>query len=274
VAPVNDQLVIFRRDGSEITRLDMSLESDAEVLCANAAFKPGTPAKVILGLPVYSPDGRTVVVAAYCSNADANANPQNQYARLYRVSVESGVKEPLELSANLRYLASPGFSPDGNRIAQWSADHFGMCPPENFLGVADLDSGEVEEVTLPAFEELRQQQATGDIFGGPVGYDWSPDGSALAVSFEAGICDTSAATPLQTALSGLYILKMDGSPEELLVEGPAQSPAWSPSGRYIAYVTGASFSETEPRGIHLLDLTSREVVDLTQGSSPAWQPRP
>ena len=274
VAPVDDQLVVFRRHGSEITRLDMSLESNPEVFCADAPFKPGTSGKVILGLPVFSPDGETVVVAAYCSFADVNLNPRNLYARLYRVFVESGVIEPLELHANLRYLASPGFSPDGDRIVQWSASQIGGCPPANFLGVTDFDSGDVEELTLPALEELRQE-ATGDIFGGAVGYDWSPDGSALAVAFEAGICDTNSATTLETALSGLYILKLDGSSEELLVDEATRSPAWSPSGRYIAYVAGESFGqETEPPAIRILDLVTRDVIDVGLGGQPAWQTQP
>ncbi len=261
VAPVNDQLIVFRRDGSEVTRLDMTLESNAEVFCAGAPLKPETPTKVILGLPVFSPDGETVVVAAYCSNVNPGAIPQNQYGRLYRVSVGSGVIEPLELSTNLRYLTPPGISPDGNRIVQWSAHHFGMCPPSNFLGVTDLDNGGDEEVTVPAFEELRRQ-AAGDIYGGPVGYAWSPDGRALAVAFAAGICDTDG---VRAALSGLYILSMDGSSEELLVDGAAHSPAWSPSDRHIAYVEGE---------LRILDLITRDVIDVGPGVQPAWQPQP
>ncbi len=273
VAPVNDQLIVLRRDGSEVSRLDMTLESNAEVFCAGAPFKPGTPAKVILGLPVFSPDAETVVVAAYCSNADPDANPRNQSAPLYRVSVESGFIEPLGPSINLRYVAAPGFSPDGNRFVQWSTDQFGGCPPANFLSVTDFDNGDVEEVTVPAFEELRQQ-AAGDIFGGVVGYDWSPDGSALAVAFAAGICDTISPTTLETTLSGLYILKMDGSSEELLVDGAAHSPAWSPSGRHIAYVEGESFLITKPSTLRTLDLSTRDVIDLGPGGQPAWQPQP
>ena len=60
------------------------------------------------------------------------------------------------------------------------------------------------------------------------------------------------------------------------MDGPTRSPAWSPSGRFIAYDAGKFFGQPneQPAAIRLLDVTTRQVVDLAQGNSPTWQPQP
>ena len=84
-------------------------------------------------------------------------------------------------------------------------------------------------------------------------YDWIPDDSVL---------------------NGLYIVGLDDSSEERLVEGVTHSPAWSSLGRYIAFVAQEFFGErTDPPIIRLFDRTTREVTDLGPGSQPAWQPQ-
>ena len=129
--------------------------------------------------------------------------------------------------------------------------------------MASADGTDVGAPTLPELQELYREvdftELGGGILGGLMGFDWSPNSDAIVASFDVSICKDFVPQP---ALHGLYILKLDGSPEEKLADG-AHSPAWSPSGRYIAY-----------GGIHLLDLTSREVIDLTEGSQPAWRPLP
>ena len=57
------------------------------------------------------------------------------------------------------------------------------------------------------------------------------------------------------------------------MDGPTHSPAWSPSGRYIAHVAQGYFGQvTEPSLLRVIDLETREVVDLGQGEQPAWRP--
>ena len=273
VAPVDDQLIVLRRDGSEVTRLDMSLEANPEGFCAGAPIQPGTTAKVILGLPVFAPDAETVVVAAYCSNADPNSNPQNQNGRLYRVSVGSGVIEPLELSTNLRNVTPPGISPDGSQIAQLSGGYGGLCNFPRVLSVANADGANSRFITPAAVAELLQEHGYEIAIGGPTGFDWSPTGNALVVSYHMILIgeDCSSAR----SAGGLYIVPLDESPGEQLADGPTRASAWSSSGRSIAYVEGEAFGEvTEPPTVHILDLITRDVIDVGLGSQPAWQPQP
>lgn len=73
---------------------------------------------------------------------------------------------------------------------------------------------------------------------------------------------------------GLYVADADGrnSQEILSSEHPILSPAWSPDGRKLAYV---SF-ETEQSAIYVQDIASGQRVQLTSfdgiNSAPAWSP--
>ncbi|MYL24030.1 Tol-Pal system protein TolB [Halomonas alkaliantarctica] len=73
---------------------------------------------------------------------------------------------------------------------------------------------------------------------------------------------------------GLYVADADGrnSQEILSSEHPILSPAWSPDGRKLAYV---SF-ETEQSAIYVQEVSSGQRVQLTSfegiNSAPAWSP--
>ena len=111
-----------------------------------------------------------------------------------------------------------------------------------------------------------------DVLGGIVGYDWSPAGDAVVASYDAQKCEDNAVVQIK---AGLYLVPVDGADEEELVAGAARSPAWSPSGDVIAYVSGNFFGEaTEPPVIRLFNPTTRQATDLVQGSQPAWRPQP
>jgi Tol biopolymer transport system component len=127
---------------------------------------------------------------------------------------------------------------------------------------------------LPTLAEIFEQNPGRDGFGGPTAYDWSPDSDAIVAGVDVSFC--APVGELQPVLAGLYILKLDGSPEEKLTDQAAAAVAWSPFGRYIAYVAAQSFAEAMSGAgpLRLLDLTTREVTDLAQGSQPAWQPQP
>jgi hypothetical protein len=59
------------------------------------------------------------------------------------------------------------------------------------------------------------------------------------------------------------------------LDGAVSSVAWSQSGRFIAFVPGKYFGESELADtITLIDLATNEVSELAPGTQPAWQPLP
>jgi len=276
VVPVDQQLVVFERDGGEIVRLEVGPEAD-ECPPPPPSYPSPIPDRLAFGQPVFSPDGEGVLLAVHCYLL---SGAYNFYGSIYEVSLDGAVNRPLQgpktgPQVNLRGLTGPRFSPDGRRIASAFIDGFSLCPWEKGLTVADADGANSRGLSVAALTELYKQEPSPDTFGGVVGYDWSPASDGIAASFDVSLCDVTEGA-LGLVIEGLYILKLDGSLEEKLADGPTHSPAWSPSGRFITYVTGKLFG-AEPTGaptIRLLDLTTRQVVDLAQGNSPAWQPQP
>ena len=281
VVPVDQQLVVFERDGGEIVRLEVMppIKDDPGIAGCQIPKEPnGESYHLIFGQPAFSPDAQRIFVAVYCAPVrgatfDPGVLPRNLNTQLYKLSLDGAVNRPLqELVTNLRVITSPRFSPDGSRVAQAAQDYVNACATEYSLAVADADGANGRPLTLAAIDELHQRTPYPVIRGGLVGYDWSPDGNAVAGSFNVSTCDEF---DLQPFLTGLYLMELDVAAEEKLVDGPTRSPAWSPSGDFIAYVAGEYFGElTDPPIIRLLDLTTREVIDLAQGAAPAWQPQP
>lgn len=268
--PLDQQIVVFDRNGIELAHLPIG------PLC-------NPPHSLVLGQPVFSPTGQTVLMAVNCSS---EAGAYQLYSALYEVSLDGAIHQPFgasrpaadpseALSTNFclqeQFLA-PRFSPDGAHVAQMNAGGFSICFGTG-LAVADADGANSRALVLTTLDDLYQQEAFPDTFGGVTGYAWSPQSDTLVASFDLSSCDPSM--PLEQVVAGLYILKLDGSPEELLVNGLTHSPAWSPSGRYIAYVAGSFRSETAgSTGIRLFDLSTGQMRDLAEGAQPAWQPQP
>jgi hypothetical protein len=288
VVPVDQRLVVFNRSGAEVAALEVRPPATSEVStsCDERSFDLER-GRVLFGPPVFSPDTTTVLVAVYCTEAGPDGGPSccplNTYAHLYQVSLEQASTRALPLLTNLRISsaeagglvrgAAPRFSPDGTRIAQLDLSHNSACSIPTALRVADADGANIRELGLISLQEILQEHPGAETLGGPVGYDWSPDGDAIAVSFDIVLCDPPMAQ--QQLLAGLYLLKLDGSPEQRLVDGPAGLPVWSPSGRFIAFLAGGDLaSSREPHTIRVLDLTSHRTIDLAQGSAPAWAPQP
>ncbi|MDO8615372.1 MAG: hypothetical protein Q7T33_06495 [Dehalococcoidia bacterium] len=272
VVPVDEQVVVFNRDGGEAARLDVEppVETGEKPQQCGAGSQPDP---LVFGQPVFSPDGERVLVAANCESRRAAVG--NMMAPIFELPLDGTVNRATPLTVNPAAARPPRFSPDGAHLAQQDFWHLSACAGPTWLTVADPDGANGREITLPAITELRGQDPLGGgVQGGLIGYDWSPEGEAIVASFVVNIC--SDVEPfLESFLAGLYILKLDGPPEEKLVDGPTHSPAWSPSDRYVAYVAQDYFGEvTEPPLLRLIDVTTRQVNDLAEGSQPAWQPQP
>ena len=273
VVPVDEQVVVFNRDGSEAARLDV--EPPVETGEKPRQCGPGgSPDRLVFSRPEFSSDQQSILVVVNCvSRAGATGN---LYAPVVSVLLVDGTQRQTDLQTNLEDGIGANVAPDGSRVAQFIRFGGSACSSDYSLFVADADGANAQELTLPAISDLGDVRV--DLQGGLVSYDWSPDSDAVVASFNASLCRTLEEDPYlreEPVVAGLYILRLDGSPEEKLVDGPTHSPAWSPSSRYIAHVSQEYFGqEIGPPLLRVIDLTTREVNDLAEGVQPAWQPLP
>ena len=259
VVPVGQEVLVFARDGEEVARLEVQPppvgEGPKQIEC-------GGTDPLVFGQPVFSPDGQSIFVAVECSLLAGVTG--NLAASVFEVSLDGTVNRRTPLSVNLDAGGGPRFSPDGSHMAQLDTWDGGICVHPWYLTVADANGDNGQELTLA---ELGAPHG-----GGVVGFDWSPDGDAVVATVNAALCPDQGEGQV---VAGLYILKLDGSQEEILAEEPAGAPAWSPAGKYIAYVSGEDFGEiSEPPLIRLLDRTTGQSTDLATGGAPAWRPQP
>lgn len=144
--------------------------------------------------------------------------------------------------------SSPVFSPDGRYLAFSSSKDSNSMQ----LYIADLQTGRIRQLT-----RLRSVIHTSP--------RWNPrTGRELAF-----ISDRSG-TPQ------IYVIDTEsGTTRRLLTEGgAADSPAWSPDGRYIAFAWRPP--EATKYDIFIMDIASQQIVQLTDGpgsnESPTWSP--
>ncbi len=270
VVVINEQVVVFARNGTEVARLNVRPPVDTGPKPQNCGGTPpgGGPDKLFFNPPVFSADGQRILVAVSCQSLISAVG--SLYGALQDVPISGAAPRALPLRIDVGRSTGARVAPEGGRIAVKRVDHASACGNDHGVILLEPDGTTTRELTVAAVvEELSQRTPPGDWVGGLIGYDWSPQGDALVVAYYTAVC--VAGSPPYVA--GLYIVRLDGS-EEKPADGPAHSPAWSPSGRYIAYVAQESFGNvTEPPLLRLFDLTTREVVELGQGEQPAWRPQ-
>ena len=147
-----------------------------------------------------------------------------------------------QITDDTYYDRSPVWSPDGGRIAYWSAWYFGEGTfGGGMIFVYDLGTGRVEQITDDTYDD-----------GPPV---WSPDGGRIAFwSARYG--------------GGIFVYDLGtGRVEEIIDRG--SGPVWSPDGGRIAY---SSYN----RKIFVYDLGTGRVEQITDNGSydygPVWSP--
>jgi Tol biopolymer transport system component len=189
--------------------------------------------------PAWSPDGRTLAYAATPS-----ARPSGGNWDIWVVRVSSG--QPVNRTADHTGVDRfPVWSPDGAQIAFWSSREGGGYFLMSALGGAPrklLSSGRLVEGARP---------------------QWSGDGKRLA----GIVTDTDGnfveIVPLETRES--QRLRLPGKYES------RYDLAWSPDGRYFAYVdAGGYLSDRHP--LLILRIEDREVFPVTAGQSRVWSP--
>ncbi len=194
----------------------------------------------------WSPDGTQIVFSAY----QATYNYESQ---IYTLHVET--RQVKRLTDDLLGADSPHWSPDGGQIVYVSGD---------------LDEAEICVLTLS--DETSQcltQNAEHD--GSPI---WSPDGTRIVFVSNHETEDISGEIHER-----LYSMTADGIDIQLLAEivGRIGYPAWSPDGRYLAFVFAPPKGGSAGK-IHILDMETKHIRRLTTSEtdlaeiSPSWSP--
>ena len=176
-----------------------------------------------------------------------------------------------------RSEACPSFSPDGGRLAFFSAERLPDAPIENYeLAVADAAAGAPRTFLMPGFVDPQEHSAP----------SWAPDGSALVAVLQA--------PDNPHPFGDLIVVPLDGSPprtllrasREALGEPPAgldrlMGATWSPDGKWIAFrgefvdpddSYGYFVAVVRPDGTDLRLLDKWEPTGAGEWGAVVWAP--
>ncbi len=224
-----------------------------------------------VGDPQMSPDGSRVVYTVGMMDAEQDKT----YSALWLVPTNGG--EPRQLTRGTVRDGNPRWSPDGRFVAFTSDRGGGVVQ----LWLLPLAGGDPLQLTT-----LHHGAGT------PV---WSPDGSRIAFSARVTPQNRSKNAPrvarrLRTFVNGsgyigdgfwhLFVVAVPGGTTRQITEGEWHhfSPAWSPDGRRLAFVTTrrAEWDLEWIWDIYTSDADSGDLRQLTHGTGvaqgPAWSP--
>lgn len=138
-------------------------------------------------------------------------------------------KPPPELKIEEDYAV---WSPDGSTIAYYRHPTEG---PSGGIWLIDTD-GTNDRLFIEGIQA-----------------DWSPDGKRLAIA-TAGWC--------------IFLIDKDSSNFEWLIrDGESNSPAWSPDGKWIAFVRPFA-----PGGLFWVNTETKDSGSITNGGGGGWSP--
>jgi Tol biopolymer transport system component len=201
--------------------------------------------------PAFSPDGRSVVYASDLGSPGIHHIMTRGVAVLASASAESN--QPRTLTSGLQDDTNPVWSPDGSRIA-----FLRRTNAETLQAIVIPSGGGPETVTvsLPGFRPAARKYLT-----------WTPDSKALVAAHRV-----KAGFTLR-----LYRFPISGGAAQPMTEGPDESqdvsPAFSPDGRWLAYLrwengaTYALWAAPQPGGKPRLLVTAQVPI-----TTFAWKP--
>jgi Tol biopolymer transport system component len=197
-------LMIFNIDGT-----------GGQVLIPNGAF-----GWKMQGVAKWSPDGKYLLVAAYCKDSDRN----DLQERWRLVVLDSDGKNPRIVSTNLWDHADPNWSPDGKQIVYVSyPDATKTNNNNNFeIYVANLDETNWE------LKNITRLTNDNDYCFDP---EWSPDGKWIAYSRGRYLL-----TPWKI---DLYKIAPDGTNETRILSDARSNgvPSWTPDSKRLYFHT-------------------------------------
>lgn len=213
-----------RQESRSNTRAEMAFSTAYDIWTMNS---DGTNPKKLthsgeeITDPALSPDGKRIAFTAtdyeLSSGSPSSATPE-ALPSIYVMNAD-GSGDPRRLTS--AFAENPAWSPDGKKIAF-----------ERSREIYVIKASCEEDST-------NQAQRLTEGPGWNVEPVWSPDGSELA--FTHVDLDSDYGVILRN--TDVYKMDADGSKETRLThtysnKNPEQNPAWSPSGKQIAFMTG------------------------------------
>jgi len=208
------------------------------------------------GNPAWSPDGKHIAFVRV-----AELGTEQARGGLFVMDADGGSVRQITTAAAPNLDVAPAWSPDGSEIAFVRvASSAGSELPRASLHVVSADGGEVRELGQEGSEPA-----------------WSPDGRSLAfVSYRDRLGRTCFH---ECSTSGeIYLLEVETGEIRRLTRSQASdsSPAWSPDGRMIAFVSDRSNRQEHAYEIYVMSPSGDDVRPLTRNEvwdvEPAWRP--
>ena len=176
------------------------------------------------------------------------------------LDVAGGGESRLTRASAPSFDGAPAWSPEGAQIAFTRATfREGSESPQLSLFVMSQDGSDLERI------------ASGSEAS------WAPDSNRLAYT---SVRDGNGRTCFhECSTSGeIYVANVDGSGRRRLTESEAddRSPAWSPDGFFIAFVSDGSNRQEHENEIYVTDVESGDTRRITENDvwdlEPTWRP--
>jgi dipeptidyl aminopeptidase/acylaminoacyl peptidase len=251
------------------------------------AKRPITPADVLrlqtIADPQVSPDGNWVAFVQ--SGVDVAKDKRN--ADIWMISWDG--QQSVQLTNSPDGEASPRWSPDGRYLSFISARSNSASPatsPSAQLWLMDRRGGEAKKLT--------------DLKGELEDCEWSPTGKQIALVIRDKDYSDSAKTKirqpyvidryqfktdvkgyLDRRLAHLYVFDLEKKTLDTLTKGAYEesSPAWSPDGKWLAFVSNRSEDPDKNENTDLYLIEARKGATIRQltnwpgrDGSPVWSP--
>ena len=208
------------------------------------------------GNPAWSPDGKRIAFARVSEFGTEQAR-----GGLFVMDADGGNERQITTATAPSFDVAPAWSPDGSQIAFVRvASGAGSEQPRASLHVVARDGGAVRDLAQEGSEPV-----------------WSPDGKRVAfVSYRDRFGRTCFH---ECSTSGeIYVLEVETGETRRLTRSQASdgSPAWSPDGRRIAFVSDRSNRQQHAYEIYVMGPSGEDVVRITRNAvwdlEPVWRP--
>ncbi|HSM86638.1 MAG TPA: S9 family peptidase [Candidatus Limnocylindrales bacterium] len=213
----------------------------------------------------WSPDSKRI---AFLSDAAKAGQPQ--------IYVSGSAGGPAKKITRVKgFLASPGWSPDGTRLAVLFTENAARSAGplvaetprtgliqdavvEQRLAVVNFSTGKLQQISPPDMYVYE--------------YDWSPDGKRFVTTAARGNGDDN------WYVAQIYTLEAGGGAMKSIYKPTLQvaKPVWSPDGRSVAFISGLMSDEPSVGGdIFVVPAAGGEARNITpdmkaSASSLAW----